>query len=69
MTGGDDSFIVLKHVYNTRRPGDRFDAEVYRRVRRECRALLQDPQWAVKVHEGRTGELMDFDRSAMMSLS
>ncbi|HEX7759506.1 MAG TPA: NADH:flavin oxidoreductase [Caulobacteraceae bacterium] len=33
------------------------------------RALLQDPQWAVKVHQGRTGELMDFDRSAMMSLS
>ena len=33
------------------------------------RALLQDPQWAVKVHEGRTDELMDFDRSAMMSLS
>jgi 2,4-dienoyl-CoA reductase-like NADH-dependent reductase (Old Yellow Enzyme family) len=33
------------------------------------RALLQDPQWAVKVHQGRTDELMDFDRSAMMSLS
>jgi len=33
------------------------------------RAILQDPQWAVKVHEGRTDELMDFDRSAMMSLS
>jgi 2,4-dienoyl-CoA reductase-like NADH-dependent reductase (Old Yellow Enzyme family) len=33
------------------------------------RALLQDPQWAVKVHEGRTGDLMDFDRSAMATLS
>jgi 2,4-dienoyl-CoA reductase-like NADH-dependent reductase (Old Yellow Enzyme family) len=33
------------------------------------RALLQDPQWAVKIHQGRTDELMDFDRSAMMSLS
>ena len=33
------------------------------------RALLQDPNWAVKVHEGRTDELMDFERSAMMSLS
>jgi 2,4-dienoyl-CoA reductase-like NADH-dependent reductase (Old Yellow Enzyme family) len=33
------------------------------------RALLQDPQWAVKVREGRTGELMDFDRSAMGVLS
>ena len=33
------------------------------------RALLQDPNWAVKIHQGRTGELMDFDRSAMMSLS
>jgi 2,4-dienoyl-CoA reductase-like NADH-dependent reductase (Old Yellow Enzyme family) len=33
------------------------------------RALLQDPQWAVKVHQGRTDELMDFDRSAMMGLS
>ncbi len=33
------------------------------------RALLQDPQWAVKIHQGRTDELMDFDRSAMMTLS
>ncbi len=33
------------------------------------RALLQDPQWAVKVHQDRTSELMDFERSAMMSLS
>jgi 2,4-dienoyl-CoA reductase-like NADH-dependent reductase (Old Yellow Enzyme family) len=33
------------------------------------RALLQDPQWAVKVHQGRNAELMDFDRSAMATLS
>src|SRR5579872_3552070 len=33
------------------------------------RALLQDPNWAKKVHEGRTDELMDFDRSAMATLS
>ena len=33
------------------------------------RALLQDPNWTVKVREGRTDELMDFERSAMASLS
>ncbi|HZC16057.1 MAG TPA: 12-oxophytodienoate reductase, partial [Caulobacteraceae bacterium] len=33
------------------------------------RALLQDSQWAVKVHEGRTQDLMEFDRSAMAVLS
>jgi 2,4-dienoyl-CoA reductase-like NADH-dependent reductase (Old Yellow Enzyme family) len=33
------------------------------------RALLQDAQWAVKIHEGRTGELMDFERSAMATLN
>ena len=33
------------------------------------RALLQDPQWAVKVHQGRTEELMEFDRTAMATLS
>lgn len=33
------------------------------------RALLQDAHWAQKVHEGRTDELMDFDRSAMAVLS
>ena len=33
------------------------------------RALLQDPQWAVKVHEGRTADLMNFDPSAMAALS
>ena len=33
------------------------------------RAILQDPDWALKVKEGRTSELMSFDRTAMMSLS
>ena len=42
MTGGDDSYIVLKHVYGTRHPGEPFDIEVYRRLRREGRTLLRD---------------------------
>jgi len=42
MTGGDDSYIVLKHVYRTRHAGEPFDIGVYRRVRRQCRALLHD---------------------------
>jgi len=42
MTGGDDSYIVLKHVYSTRHPGEPFDIEAYRRVRRRCRVLLHD---------------------------
>jgi 2,4-dienoyl-CoA reductase-like NADH-dependent reductase (Old Yellow Enzyme family) len=33
------------------------------------RALLQDPQWAVKIREGRTDELAAFDRSALATLS
>ena len=32
------------------------------------RALLQDPLWAQKVRQGRSGELMDFERSAMATL-
>jgi len=32
------------------------------------RALLQDPLWAQKVHQGRSGELMAFERSAMATL-
>ncbi len=32
------------------------------------RALLQDPQWVVKVREGRHHELSSFDRSAMATL-
>jgi 2,4-dienoyl-CoA reductase-like NADH-dependent reductase (Old Yellow Enzyme family) len=32
------------------------------------RALLQDPLWAQKVHDGRSGELMDFEAKAMATL-
>ena len=32
------------------------------------RALLQDPLWAEKVRDGRSDELMDFERSAMATL-
>jgi hypothetical protein len=40
MSGGQDGFIVVKHVHGTRHPGDRFDAATYRDVRRECRDLV-----------------------------
>ena len=33
------------------------------------RALLADPQWALKVRDGRTDELQDFSREAMATLS
>ena len=33
------------------------------------RALLQDPDWAVKVRDGRTEELMAFERTAFAALS
>ena len=33
------------------------------------RALLQDPQWAVKIREGRADELMDFSKEALTTLS
>jgi 2,4-dienoyl-CoA reductase-like NADH-dependent reductase (Old Yellow Enzyme family) len=33
------------------------------------RALLQDPEWAVKVHQGRSEELMTFERTAMATLN
>jgi len=46
--------------------------ELLRRLDREefdlvgvGRALLQDPEWAKKVHEGRTDELLSFERAAM----
>jgi 2,4-dienoyl-CoA reductase-like NADH-dependent reductase (Old Yellow Enzyme family) len=29
------------------------------------RALLQDPEWVVKIREGRTGDLKAFERAAM----
>jgi len=42
MTGGDDSFIVLKHVYGARYPGRPFDVGVYRGLRQRGRELLRD---------------------------
>jgi fatty acid desaturase len=42
MTGGSDSFIVLKHVYGTRYPGRPFDAEVYRGLRHRGRELVRN---------------------------
>jgi len=33
------------------------------------RALLQDPAWARKVHEGRTDELTDYDAASLATLS
>ena len=33
------------------------------------RALLQDPEWAVKVHQGRNDDLQDFTKEALASLS
>ena len=42
MTGGDDSFIVLKHVYSAHCPSEPFDIRVYRRVRRQCRELVRE---------------------------
>jgi hypothetical protein len=42
MTGGDDSFIVLKHVHAAHHPSEPFDIVVYRRIRRVCRAVVRD---------------------------
>jgi rubrerythrin len=42
MTGGDDSFIVLKHVHAAYHPSEPFDIAVYRRIRRLCRAVVHD---------------------------
>jgi len=42
MTGGDDSFIVLKHVHAAHHPGEPFDIAMYRRIRRVCRAAVRD---------------------------
>ena len=33
------------------------------------RALLQDPQWLLKIRDGRTDELMAFERTAFAALS
>jgi hypothetical protein len=41
MSGGDDSFIVLKHVYNGHDPARPFDNRTYRALRREGRDLVR----------------------------
>lgn len=41
MTGGEDRLVVLKHIYAAHRPGVRFDAQVYRHVHRQCRAVVR----------------------------
>lgn len=41
MTGGDDSFVTLKHVYGARHPGARYDMRVYRELRRRGRDLVR----------------------------
>ena len=42
MSGGDDSFIVLKHVYRARHPARGFDQRLYRQLRRQTRHLVRD---------------------------
>jgi hypothetical protein len=42
MTGGDDSYVVLKHVHGARHPAARFDMQVYRDLRRRSRDLVRD---------------------------
>ncbi len=41
MTGGEDSFVVLKHVYCATRPGAAFDRHTYRALRRRGRRLVR----------------------------
>ncbi|MBV8118580.1 MAG: ferritin-like domain-containing protein [Alphaproteobacteria bacterium] len=41
MTGGEDRLIVLKHVHAAYRPGAPLDSRSYRRVHRQCRALMR----------------------------
>jgi hypothetical protein len=41
MTGGEDSFVVLKHVYQATRPDARFDKHTYRALRRRGRHLVR----------------------------
>lgn len=41
MTGGEDRFIVLKHVHAAHRPGFLLDRRTYRELRRQCRQLMR----------------------------
>lgn len=40
MTSDEDGYIALKHAYHGQRPGARFDAGVYRNLRRRGRRLV-----------------------------
>jgi hypothetical protein len=42
MSGGEDSFIVLKHVYSVAHRSDTFDIAMYGKLRRECRDLVRN---------------------------
>ena len=42
MTGGQDAFIAVKHVYDASHPDGSFDTSMYRNVRRECRDLVRE---------------------------
>ncbi|HJU20491.1 MAG TPA: ferritin-like domain-containing protein [Stellaceae bacterium] len=41
MTGGEDSFVVLKHVYRAHQPGAPFSRRTYRALRRRGRSLVR----------------------------
>lgn len=41
MSGGEDSFVVLKHIYQARTPDARFDHRTYRALRRRGRRLVR----------------------------
>jgi rubrerythrin len=48
MTGGEDRAIVLKHIQAAYRPGLPLDARGYRRMHRQCRALMR-PHFPVEM--------------------
>jgi rubrerythrin len=48
MTGGEDRLIVLKHVHAAHRPGVPLNARNYRRMHRQCRALMR-PHFPVEM--------------------
>lgn len=41
MTGGEDSYVVLKHVHGARHPAAEFNGRTYRMLRRRGRRLLR----------------------------
>ncbi len=40
MIDGQDSFIAMKHLYQTCHPGEQFDTRLYRKLRRRSRQLI-----------------------------